>query len=150
MHNSSINRSPWITRMVFTGGLLELILGAIHFVMPWFVLRAQGIGALNPPERNFVILCVVAVGLLLIALGLITILLVRGASLNNTAWTLFLTIKALLWSGRVFLELLLPVSISMFFISQPSILILPVIVIETLLFAIPAILSWLNMYSEPK
>ncbi|MBI5568881.1 MAG: hypothetical protein HY914_02960 [Desulfomonile tiedjei] len=126
-----------IARILLIAGVVEIVLGLSHFVMPYFAYQSKGFALLNPHEINLVTLAVAAIGILLIAFGAVTILF----SLNTQNELLFAyaIIQSILWSARIILEILYPVQVSLFFIDNPAGVVMALLIAEWLLFILAAI-----------
>ena len=69
----------WIAKVMLFAGLIEVVVGLLHFVMPIFTYHSPGLGSLGDGEVNFVTASIFAVGLLLVAFGSLTIIMrIRG------------------------------------------------------------------------
>jgi hypothetical protein len=134
--------NKWLLQIA---GTIEVIIGAAHFGMPYFAFQLPGFSQLNPEASNFVSLCILAVGLLLVAIGLITVLVASTLAASNRALLVFLVIKASLWSGRIVLEILYPVSIPLFFIKNPSTAVLTILMANWLLIVSSGIITFITV-----
>jgi hypothetical protein len=81
-----------------------------------------------------------AVGILLIAFGAITILLSSKINEIKEILYYYLIIKIILWVARVFLEVLYPLGLDMFYVEPFTLIVLPGLIVELFLFIIAAIL----------
>jgi len=114
--------------------------GLLHFAMPYFVYQIKGLSLLQPNEINFVTLVVFAVGILLVAFGSLTILFSRKVESMIEVLYYYVVIKTVLWVGRVALELLYPINLNMFYVEPFTMIVLPGLVIELLLFVVSLVL----------
>lgn len=129
-------------RLLFIAGIIEIIIGIMHFIMPYFVIQSKGFSELNPDETKFLIHSVIAVGIAIIPFGILTVIFsVMRKSLGKIL-LYYCIIKSVLWGGRVISELILPVKLTLFHFTNPTTLILPLCIIIWLLFLIPAV----NLY----
>ncbi len=135
----------WIPRAILWAGVIEVLVGAMHFLMPPFVFRSAGFVSLSASEADFVRLILFALGFLLVALGSLTVV----VSLHQEEWhgllLPLLTIQSLLWCARIGIEVHYPVAVPLFFLDQPTTLVMPLLVFETLLFVLPlGFTCWLS------
>jgi len=132
-----MNKKKLASRLVFTGGVVELLIAVLHFLMPFQLLRAEEIAKLPDDYRSFLFLVTVAIGLLLAVFGVLCIYFSKKLLLGDaTAWVFGLS-QGILWLGRTVLELILPVRIPLFFLPNPTILILPATILLAMLFLVP-------------
>lgn len=138
------NNEGWLAKVLFSAGAVEILVGFLHFAMPLFVNQAPGFSSLSGGEIDFVTLSVAAVGILLVAFGSLTV----AVAFHPDAWRdvllPFLAVKSILWCSRVGLEIMFPVTIPLFHLSHPAVVVMPLLVLETLLFIIPAVSTWMQ------
>ncbi len=115
-------------------GFIEIFVGLLHFLMPFFIDKSQYYFLVSDAESNFVTLLILAVGILLIALGGTTILFANKIKHSIDILYYYLIIQIILWVSRVVLEVLYPVQLSFFYISPFTLLAMPALVVELLLF----------------
>jgi amino acid transporter len=128
----------WLKKLLLLAGLLEILAGLSHFAMPSFVYQARGFTLLNQDEINAVTLCILAVGILLIAFGALTLLFSFRATIYGKIILPYAIIKAILWLVRIILEFLFPLKISLFHLTRPTTVIMPLLILECLLFVMTA------------
>jgi hypothetical protein len=124
----------WIKIILLTAGIIEIVLGLIHFAFPYFAYQSKGYSLLSSNEIDFVTLCIFCVGILLVAFGAFTVFLSSKVETAIKIVFFYTVIKSILWTGRVILGILYPANISLFFIEQPNIVVFPTLVFEWLLF----------------
>jgi len=95
---------------------------------------------LHQEEINFITLGVFAIGILLIAFGTLTIFISLKTKASDEILFYYSIIKVFLWLGRVILEISFPVKITLFFIHQPTMVVMPLLIVEWLLFVFAAVL----------
>ncbi len=127
-------------QILLAAGIIEIAVGLLHFAMPYFAYQTKGFSLLQPNETNFVTLVIFAVGILLVAFGSITILFSRKVESMIEVLYYYVVIKTILWIGRVALELLYPVNLSMFYVEPFTLVVLPGLIIELLLFVVSVVL----------
>ncbi|VAW48325.1 hypothetical protein MNBD_GAMMA03-2072 [hydrothermal vent metagenome] len=127
-------------QILLAAGIIEIAVGLLHFAMPSFAYQTKGFSLLQPNEINFVTLVIFAVGILLVAFGSITILFSRKVESMIEVLYYYVVIKTILWVGRVVLELLYPVNLSMFYVEPFTLVVLPGLIIELLLFVVSVVL----------
>jgi hypothetical protein len=135
--NMTIKENPnWIAKMLLFAGLIEVVVGLLHFVIPISTYHSNGLGSLGDDEINFVTASIFAVGILLVAFGALTIEVSRKSELWKGLLLPFFKIKALLWCGRVVLEIIFPVTIPLFYFQRPTTVVMPLLILEASLFVI--------------
>ncbi len=134
-------RYQFLKNLLIITGVIEVSVALVHFIMPYFIHQNSGFIALESGEADFITLLIHAVGILLLAFGALTILLAKYV--NNTIELIYfyLMIKVALWVLRVGLELVYPVQLNMFFIEPFTLIVLPGLVFELLLFVVALVIS---------
>ncbi|MDQ6984185.1 MAG: hypothetical protein Q9M44_05675 [Ghiorsea sp.] len=127
-------------QILLAAGIIEIAVGLLHFAMPFFVYQTKGFSLLQPNEINFVTLVIFAVGILLVAFGSLTILFSSKLESMIEVLYYYVVIKTILWVGRVGLELLYPINLSMFYVEPFTLIVLPGLIIELILFAVSIVL----------
>lgn len=123
-----------LKRILLTAGGLELFVALLHFIMPYFAIQNVSISSLGTNELNFVSLLIYAVGILLLAFGSMTIVYSFNPQKTVDLLYYYLIIQVFLWALRVILEIVYPIQIKLFYVEPFSIIVLPSLVIELLLF----------------
>jgi hypothetical protein len=132
--------NDWVKRILLIAGIVEIVVGLSHFGMPHFAYQSKEFGLLNQDEINFVTLIVFAVGILLTAFGAVTVLISSKMEALKEILFSYALIKSILWLARIILELVYPVKIGLFWIAMPTNVIMPLLIIEWLLFVVSAVL----------
>lgn len=127
-HNS------YIKTVLMTAGIIEMLAGLAHFAMPHFVYQPKGFSFLTQNEKHFIALGIFAVGILLIAFGILTILFSLKVDIKNELLFFYTIIKSFLWFARIILEILYPVKIPLFLMEQPTIVFMPLLILACMLF----------------
>jgi hypothetical protein len=105
--------------------------------MPLQFARVGAIAELPTEYKDFVFHGIVAIGLCLTVFGALSIHYSRKLSLGEpTAWTFGIS-QGILWSGRTITELIFPIKVPLFFISNPTSLILPLVALLAPLYLVP-------------
>ena len=125
-----------LSGVLLIAGIIEFAVGLLHFAMPAFAYRSKGFSLLRADEINFVTLLIFAVGILLMAFGWLTIFLSRKVEPLIEFIHIYVLIKIVLWSGRVFLEILYPVNLNMFYVEPFTVVVLPGLIVEWFLFVV--------------
>jgi len=130
-----------LRNILMMAGAIEICVALVHFAMPYFTQQGLGFKSLNPDEIDFINLLILAVGLLLLAFGCLTIFLAKRLESLVEMLFYYLVIKVILWVLRVVLELLYPVKIELFYIDPFTMIVLPGLVFECLLFCVALLLT---------
>jgi len=136
MMSSRVN----IKNILILAGTMEILVGLLHFAMPYFVYQTEGFQILNNIESNFISLLIYAVGILLVSFGFLSLLFAFHLKSMQNILFYYLIIKASLWAARVVLELVYPVELNMFYIEKFTVIVLPGLFFEALLFILAIIL----------
>lgn len=120
-------------QLLLAGGIANLGVGLMHFVMPLDLAVHPEFASLSPAWHNFLLLLVLAIGLCGSAFGGLDIFVARAADIPLRVVGVISLTQAVLWFGRLLVELALPVTIPLFGIAQPTVLVL---VLASLLCAI--------------
>ena len=133
-------RANTIRNILLVAGIIEIVVGLLHFAMPYYAYQSNGFTRLQPAELDFVTLCVFAVGILLLAFGALTTFLAFRVKSATEVVFFYVVIKAIGLSARVVLEFLYPVKIGLFHIEPFTVLAMPGMIILFLLFASSVVL----------
>ena len=121
--------SGTLQRLLVVASIVEIAVGLLHFAMPAAYRQSPALGRLSSAEDDFFALMTFAVGILLVAFGVLTLAFAR-LSTERSLLVAFLGIKTLLWIGRVALELVLPIQIELFGIAPFTAIVLPGVVAQ--------------------
>ncbi len=131
----------WTRSLLLCAGVIEIAVGALHFAMPSQAYRSRGFANLLPDELGFVSLVILAVGILLLAFGAFTVYLASRAEALDEILFSYSLIQAFLWVGRVILEAAYPVRLRMFSVEPFTLVVMPGLLFELLLFVTAAVLA---------
>ena len=145
-----INNQHKIKSLLITAGTVEIFVGLLHFAMPYFIYQSNGFMHLTNIESDFVLLVTYAVGILLVAFGVTTILLSTQINVITKLIFYYVLIQIVLWIARIILELLYPLQLNMFYIEPFSAIVLPGLVIELSLFVIAVFFIYRFMQNHSK
>ena len=129
-----------LKNILLLAGIIEILVGFLHFFMPYFLYQSSGFEQLNSIESDYLLLVTYAVGVLLVAFGAITLLFAIKIDKLKEVIFYYLLIKIILWTARVILEILYPLELSMFYIEPFTSIVLPGLIIELCLFIVAMIL----------
>jgi hypothetical protein len=122
------------------GGIVEIVIAIVHFVWPFQLVHYGQFAELSVDYQNLLILSSLAIGVCLTLFGFLSIhfsrRLVRG---ERSAW-IFGMSQGVLWEVRAALEVLYPVKVPLFFITKPTVFVLPMAVLLGLMYLIPLLL----------
>lgn len=135
-------RRRWIEVLLVVGGLVELGMALLHFLMPSTVLTRPEFTELEPAARDFVVLSVVCIGLLLLAMAAVSFLAATIVPSAPAVAGALAGLEAAGWAGRFCLELAWPVREPILFLSQPSLAILLAAALVVCCYGVAARASW--------
>lgn len=99
-------------------GILVLMIGLAHFVMPSIGYATDALAAIPESQRDhFVYLGTYAIGTFLCTFGILTLL--SDPARAGRFETAFLALMVLIWAARLVLEFLYPVDLALFFLAKP-------------------------------
>ncbi len=132
-----------LQQLLFVAGIAEIAVGLLHFFMPIYYRRSAGLAnaSLDEHERAYVALVTYAVGILLLAFGAMTLTFARRPAAALDVLVPYLTIKCVLWAARLGLEVVYPVRLEMFGIDPFTILVLPGVAAELVVFIVATVLA---------
>ena len=137
-----MNKNQLASKLLFGGGIAELLVAILHFLMPLAIGRAVEIASLPVDYRNYVFHATIAIGLCMTVFGTLSIYFsLKMPQEERAAWVFGLS-QGILWTARIVSELVLPVKIPLFFLSNPTTVILPMVIVITLLFLVPTLILW--------
>jgi len=134
-----MNKEQSAGKFLLAGGVAELVIAAIHFLMPLSIDRSARIAGVPAEYRSFISLATSAVGICMVVFGVLSIYFSKRTSQDGRTWWIFSLSQGLLWAVRAFLELILPVRIPLFFLPDPTLVILSAAIGVALLFLIPSL-----------
>ena len=127
--------SKWGLR---AGGLVVIMIGLAHFLMPTFGYEPAVPAAMDMrASAHFFYLGTYAIGGFLIAFGAISLYTSKLADTRTAA--LFAGLMALMWGWRTVLEILYPVDLRLFILERPTVVLLPVLLALTFVYAASAV-----------
>jgi hypothetical protein len=135
-----MNKNQLAGRFLLYSGIVELLVAALHFLMPFAIRQAAEISGLPVAYRNYVFHATIAVGLCMACFGVLSIYFSQKASQGDKTARVFALSQAVLWAARVISELILPINVPLFFLSNPTTVILPMVTVITILFFVPTLL----------
>jgi hypothetical protein len=135
-----MNKKQLASNLIFAGGITELLVAALHFLMPLAIGQASEINSLQLDYRNYVFHATLAIGLCMTVFGTLSIYFSRKMLQGEQAAWVFGLSQATLWIVRTVSELVLPVRIPLFFLSNPTTVILPMVIVIALLFLVPTLI----------
>jgi len=135
-----INNQHKIKSLLIAAGIVEILVGLLHFAMPYFIYQSNGFMNLTNIESDFVLLVIYAVAILLIAFGITTLLLAKKQKELGLLLYYYLIIQIILWTARVILELIYPIKLDMFGVQPFTYIVLPGLIFEWSLFIYAVIL----------
>ncbi len=137
-----MNKKQLASKLVFFGGVAELLIATAHFLMPFAISQANEIASLPVTYRNAVIHATIAVGFCLMVFGALSIYFSQKGLVGEQSTWVFGLSQGILWMVRVASEIFLPIRIPLFFLANPTTVILPMVIVIALLFLVPAVILW--------
>ena len=128
------------SRFMIAGGCIEILCGIIHFIWPFQFKEAGGFTDLSSVHGRTAFICVIAVGLCLTVFGVLSIYFSKKLLTGEKGAWVYGISQGILWEIRTIFEILLPVKLPMFFISNPTIYVLPLAFLLGLLYLVPLLI----------
>lgn len=147
---TSEKRSRTLKRLLLIAAAVEVLVGLLHFVMPFEYRNSAGLDGLAGAEADYVTLVTYAVGILLIAFGATTYVFARRPSQHLDVLVPYLLVKTVLWAARSALEVIYPVQLEMFGVDPFTALVLPGVLTQTALFAVAGALAYRMRIARPQ
>lgn len=127
-------------RLMIAGGSIEIAIAIFHFVWPFDLMRLGLLSGLSGGFRDLLTLASISIGLCLFIFGVLSIYyskkLVGG---HRAAWVYGIS-QGILWEVRAVFELMFPVKIPIFCISNPTVFVFPMAVLLGLIFLAPLLI----------
>jgi hypothetical protein len=125
--------------MLFFGGLMELAVGLLHFTWPFSFLQSPSFQGMDCSIRDLVLLTALAVGLCLSVFAFLSFYFSKQVKTEIKNVRIFCISQSVLWVVRLLFEILLPVTIPIYFIENPSTIIIVGVIGIILAFSTPAV-----------
>jgi hypothetical protein len=132
--------------LIFLGGLMELAVGILHFTWPFSFLQLPSFQGLDSSIRDLLLLTALAVGLCLSIFAFLSFYFAKQVKTETKNTQIFCISQSVLWIIRLIFEILLPVNLSIYFIENPSTIIIGGAIVIILAYLIP-VLSLTNSVS---
>lgn len=127
------------SRLMFLGGIIELLIAVLHFIWPFELVETSEYAGLTGQYRDLLFLSSISIGLCLCIFGILSIYFSRSSMIGEKPALIYGVTQAILWGGRTIGELLFPVSVAMYLIENPTMFVLPLSILLSLLFLTPLI-----------
>jgi hypothetical protein len=122
---------------MLAGGVVEILIALIHFVWPFQLSKTKEFSQFSIDYKNIMFLSSIAIGLCLFVFGVLSIWFSKKLLTGeHSAWVYGIS-QGILWEVRTVCELIFPVTIPLFCISHPTVLVLPLAFLLGLLFLVP-------------
>ena len=105
-----MNKKQLASKLMFIGGIAELVVALLHFLMPFQLATAGEIVELSHDYRGFLLLATFAIGLCMVIFGGLSIYFSNKLLLGEESAWIFGLSQGILWAGRTIFELILPVT----------------------------------------
>jgi hypothetical protein len=126
--------------LIFTGGLFELAVGILHFTWPFSFLQLPNFQGIESSIRVLLLLSALAVGLCLSVFAILSFYFSKQVKTEIKTPRIFCISQSILWIIRLIFEILLPVRVSIYFIDNPSHLIIGGAIVIILVYLLPVVL----------
>jgi hypothetical protein len=127
-------------RLMITGGIIEIAIGILHFVWPVELNRVGLLSDLSGDFRDLLILASISIGLCVLVFGTLSIFYSKKLAAGHGAAWVYGISQGILWEVRAIFELMFPVKVPMFFISNPTVFVLPFAILLGLVFLAPLLI----------
>ena len=132
-----MNKKRLASRLMLAGGVIEILIALIHFVWPFQLIETEEFSRLSTDYKNIMFLSSIAIGLCLFVFGVLSIWFSKKLLTGeHSAWVYGVS-QGILWEARTVFELIFPVTIPLFCISNPTVLVLPLAFLLGLLYLVP-------------
>ncbi len=122
-------------------GSLLLVIGAGHLLLPSYGYSPEvSTGWSAEAKDHFLYLATYMIAAFLFTLSLLSFIYSTQRPSRPIAW--FATISTILWIVRLFLEIKFPVTVKIFFVDQPYIILMAVLGVIIASYALAASVAW--------
>ncbi|MCK9372807.1 MAG: hypothetical protein M0P91_06390 [Sulfuricurvum sp.] len=132
-----MSKKQCASRLMMIGGLVEIVLGILHFIWPFQLIKTGEYVHLSADYMNLLFLSSLSIGLCLSVFGLLSIYFSKRLLFDERSAWIYGMVQGLIWEVRTLFELLFPVKIPLLFIVNPTIVILPLAFLLGVLFLAP-------------
>jgi hypothetical protein len=122
---------------MLAGGIIEIVIAVVHFLWPLALVDYAQFRGLSTDFRNILVLSARAIGVCLTIFGLLSIYFSRRLIAGERSAWVFGVSQGLLWTARAVLEIVYPVGIPLFFITRPTVFVLPLAILLGLIYLVP-------------
>jgi hypothetical protein len=122
---------------MLAGGIIDIVIAVVHFFWPHALVNYAQFRGLTTDFRNMVVLSAFAIGVCLTVFGLLSIYFSRRLLAGERSAWVFGISQGVLWAARAALEVAYPVGIPLFFITRPTIFVLPLAILLGLIYLVP-------------
>jgi hypothetical protein len=131
------------------GGIITGLIAVIHVIWP-FELADDGRFASIPPEyQNLLVLSSLAIGVCLAVFSFLSIYFSRRLMAGTrSAWVVGISL-GIVWEVRAALEVHYPVTVPLFYIARPTVVVLPMTIALGLIYIVPLLYVWLDSLLQP-
>ena len=123
------------------GGIIEILIAIFHFVWPVKLINTGEFSGLSGDYSDLVILSSLSIGLCLFIFGILSIYFSRRLLKEEKTALVYSTSQAVLWGVRGIFEAIFPVSVPIYFMENPTIYILSLSFLLSLLFLTPLLMK---------
>ena len=127
-------------KLIIAGGVIELLIALMHFTWPFELIQDIVFAELANNGKDLMLLSSLAVGLCLTVFGSLSIYFALNISEAAKYVKVYSLSQAFLWLFRFIFEIFLPVRFSIYFINNPSNIILAGAFVLILLYVFPVVL----------
>ncbi len=122
------------------GGIVEILIAVMHFVWPYELIKYGEFSFLSPKYQELLILSSIAIGLCLFIFGTLSVYFSTKLKTESESAWLFGISQGILWIARAVFELIYPVKVPLFFITNPTTLVFPLAILIGLIFLVPLLI----------
>jgi len=127
-------------RLMCIGGIIEILIALLHFVWPFDLLQTGEYACLSEQNSDLLLLSSISIGLCLLVFGILSVYFSRRLRTGERSALIYSVSQAILWGIRAIFEVFLPVKVPMYVIHNPTVYVLPLSLLLSLVFLIPLFL----------
>ncbi len=106
--------------LLVTGGFIELVIAILHFIWPFNLLQLPVFNEVSNSIKDFLLIMSLALSLCMIIFAFFSFYFSKKIMHGENSALFFCISQAILWIVRLILEFLIPVKMPLYFIENPS------------------------------
>ncbi len=106
--------------LLIIGGCFELLIAILHFIWPFDFIQLPDFNNVKSSIKDFILLASLAIGLCMTIFAFLSFYFSKRIIFGERSAFIFCFSQGILWIFRLIFEILLPVKVPLYFIENPS------------------------------